>query len=58
MFVSKKKYEECLEQLYTYKELNNDKNDMIFKLQNDLANSRQLNKLLNDRIEELENLIK
>ena len=58
MFVSKKKYEECLEQLYMYKELNNDKNDMIFKLQNDLANSRQLNKLLNDRIEELENLIK
>lgn len=58
MFVSKKKYEECLEQLYMYKELNNDKNDMIFELQTDKANLKELIEKLNDRIKELENLIK
>lgn len=54
MFVSKKKYEECLEELNVYKELNREKNDMIFELQTDKANLKELIEKLNDRIKELE----
>ena len=51
MFVSKKKYEDLNTK---YRRMLNDKNGMIFDLQIDLANSRHLNELLNERIKELE----
>ena len=54
MFVSKKKYQESLNLIDNYKRIIKDKNDMIFDLQIDLANSKHLNELLNERIKELE----
>lgn len=54
MFVSKKKYQESLNLIDNYKRIIKDKNEMIFDLQIDLANSKHLNELLNERIKELE----
>lgn len=56
MFVSKKKYQESLELIDRYKELIREKNDMIFELQTDKANLKDLNNKLNDRIKELEKI--
>ncbi len=58
MFVNKKKYQESLNLIDNYKRIIKEKNEMIFDLQIDLANSKHLNELLNERIKELEKVTK